>query len=241
MMMRRISIALAIATTLAATTLLLLPVASSTLRAQEFASIQTFQDRDHIVITISKNGTATQGPIIVIPPKPTTNATTPTSNNQTEPTKGQNATILVPAQNVTKPGEGNVTVITPGGNVTVLPGDSNVTKIDNGTLVVAPPDRNITETPGNVTVIDPAPAPPVSAENKTCTCQKASSNATAPVAPPANETKAPAATNETTSATNSTTATTPTPSGNQTVTNSTTITNSTAPPLVSNKTANETK
>lgn len=108
---------------------------------QGFAGIKVVQDTDHIVITVTKNGAATEGPIVVIPPKEG---------------EGNNGTILTPGENVTagKPGEGNVTIISPTGNITEVP-NGNITQIDNSTVVVTEPNRTVTETPANVTVIDP--------------------------------------------------------------------------------------
>lgn len=131
--------------------------------------LQTFQDENHIVITITKNGEPPQGPIVILPPSP----------------GNENGTILTPGENSTAENPGNVTVISPGGNVTEIPG--NITAAGNDTVIIAPPDRNITETPGNVTVIDP-PRPPVVNETvpAPCTC-----NQTQPSIPPVIVTPAP--------------------------------------------------
>src|SRR5215831_12515334 len=180
----------------AALTMITLPTVNI-LKAQDFASIQTFQNDEHIVITITKagaNATKPTGPIVVIPPTELTNQTVSTPS---------------------APGAGNITTIEPGGNVTVvpLPPNSNVTQIDNGTVIVAPPDRNITETPGNVTVIDPPP--PVKAPE--CPCKLG--NVTGGPLPPPNNVSGgiPAAPPG-----NATTPSPPMTSTNATTTNSTT-------------------
>lgn len=154
-----------------ATLTMVIPTYAISNAKAESLPLQTFQDENHIVITITKNGEPPQGPIVIIPPQPG-------SGNE-------NGTIITPGENVTAENPGNVTVITPGGNVTEIPG--NITNAGNDTIIIAPPDRNITETPGNVTVIDP-PRPPVVNETPAtpCTC-----NQTQPSIPPVTITPAP--------------------------------------------------
>jgi len=170
-----------IAVTIAAVAALTSMPTVSMLRAQDFASIQTFQNKEHIVITITKagaNATKPSGPVIVIPPPELTNKTG--GINQTEGNTGptENQTTSEPSA----PGAGNITAIEPGQNVTVIPmpPNSNITQIDNGTVIIAPPDRNITETPGNVTVIDP---PPVKAPECPCKLGNITAPPTAPAGP----------------------------------------------------------
>src|SRR5215831_1389293 len=138
---------------------------------QDFASIQTFQNKEHIVIAITKagaNATKPEGPIIVIPPKEITNKTGGVNESGISVGPSENQTVSVPSA----PGASNITTIEPSQNVTVIPmpPNSNITKIDNGTVIIAPPDRNITQTPGNVTVINPPAPAPAPAPGKNCTC-----------------------------------------------------------------------
>jgi hypothetical protein len=135
------------------------PVGGAT-NENDHLPVHTVQDDNYIVTTITKQGKAPEGPIVVIP----------------GPGGSENGTIIAPGNNSTNE---NVTVITPGGNVTELPG--NVTNVGNDTVIVAPPDRNVTETPGNVTVI----SPPLGNENQTtvpapCTCNQTQPPATIP-------------------------------------------------------------
>jgi len=197
----------------AALTMITLPTVNI-LKAQDFASIQTFQNDEHIVITITKagaNATKPTGPIVVIPPTELTNKTGGINETGANTGPTENQTVSTPSA----PGAGNITTIEPGGNVTVvpLPPNSNVTQIDNGTVIVAPPDRNITETPGNVTVIDPPP--PVKAPE--CPCKLG--NVTGGPLPPPNNVSGgiPAAPPG-----NATTPSPPMTSTNATTTNSTT-------------------
>ena len=125
--------------------------------------VQTFQDDHEIVTVVTKSQKPTEGPIIVIPPKP----------------GEDNSTILTPGENITAENPGNITIIKPDGNVTEIE-NGNVTQPDNETIIIAPPDRNITETPGNVTVIDPPVATQLPAE-KPCTCNQTPASSIPPV------------------------------------------------------------
>ena len=125
--------------------------------------VQTFQDDHEIVTVVTKSQKPTEGPIIVIPPKP----------------GEDNSTILTPGENITAENPGNITIIKPDGNVTEIE-NGNVTQPDNETIIIAPPDRNITETPGNVTVIDP-PAPAQLPAEKPCTCNQTPASSIPPV------------------------------------------------------------
>lgn len=188
--------------------------------------VETYQNDNHIVITVTKNPEVPPGPIIVIPPPEGTNG---------------NGTIITPGENVSAGNPGNITIITPGGNVTEVPSaNDTVTRVDNETVVITPPDRNITETPANVTVIDPPPHPaqlpvieqpaaapckcnqtsippvtitPAPGQNVTTLPHPAEGNITSQPLPPA--TNQTTTTNETTTSSNQTTTTTPGPS-NQT-------------------------
>lgn len=127
--------------------------------------VETVQDQNHIVTTVTKNGESPTGPIIILPPPSGT---------------GENGTILTPGENATNEAPGNITIISPGGNVTEIPG--NITNIGNDTIIIAPPDRNITETPGNVTIIDPPrPAQLPVLPSANCTCNQAPAQPIPPV------------------------------------------------------------
>jgi hypothetical protein len=122
-----------------------------------FANVQTVQNDNHIIVTITKAGAeAPTGPIVI----PDVDA-------------GDNGTIIVPDENVPA-GENatDVIVIEPDGNVTTVP-DGNVTNIDNSTVVVAPDNQTVSVTPGGVVVVDTpvcgCPAEPVAPEDATTT------------------------------------------------------------------------
>jgi len=154
--------------------------------AQDFASIQTFQNKEHIVITITKagaNATKPTGPIVVIPPTELTNKTGGVNESGVSVGPSENQTVSEPSA----PGASNITTIEPSQNVTVIPmpPKSNITQIDNGTIIIAPPDRNITQTPGNVTVIDPPASTPPPAQNCTCAQHPPTATTTPPLSPPA--------------------------------------------------------
>lgn len=162
-----IAVALAAVITLASTPVLFqiraqvatqLPVIppATPVGTEDHLPVTTVQDEHHIVTTVTKNGEAPTGPIVIIPPEPDK--------------PNDNGTIITPAENITAENPGNITIISPGGNVTELPG--NITTVGNDTVIITPPDRNVTETPGNVTVI----SPPLTNGNETaaatpCTCQ----------------------------------------------------------------------
>jgi len=183
----------AIASAIASLTTVMPLMQAATAQQPDFASIQTFQNKEHIVITITKagaNATKPTGPIIVIPPTELTNKTGGVNESGVSVGPSENQTVSEPSA----PGASNITTIEPSQNVTVIPmpPKSNITQIDNGTIIIAPPDRNITETPGNVSVIDPpAPTPAQPAQNCTCAQHPPAATTTPPLSPPAaaNQTK----------------------------------------------------
>jgi outer membrane lipoprotein-sorting protein len=126
-----------------------------------FADVQTVQNDNYIVITVTKAGAeAPSGPVVVVPAEP----------NATDDGGLENGTIITPGE----PTEGNETdviVIEPDGNVTQVPG--NVTNIDNSTVIIAPTNQTVSETPGGVVVVDPpvcgCPSEPVAPEDATTT------------------------------------------------------------------------
>lgn len=113
--------------------------------AKSHLPVNTVQDHQFIVTTVTKGDAAPEGPIIVIPP--------------TNQSGNENGTIIAPGENSTVTNPGNITIIQPGGNITEVSGNDTITPIDNETIVIAPPDRNITEVPigpdENITVIGP--------------------------------------------------------------------------------------
>lgn len=148
---------LAIAIIAIATLTMILPISamSNAVKAQAnpilggVANMETVNDGNHTVITITKNGTVAPGPIIVIPP---------TENNGTG-----NGTIIIPGENQS---QGNVTVVEPAGNVTEVP-HGNVTVVNNDTVVVTTDNSTVTPVPGNVTVITPPEPKPCACANQT--------------------------------------------------------------------------
>lgn len=157
-----------------------------------FANVQTFQDDEHIVITVTKSGAE-------IPEEPGAPVVI-------DPGDNGSGVVVVPVENVTEPAPSeDVVIIEPNGNVTELPG--NVTNIDNSTVIVAPENQTVTETPADVIVIDP-PA---------CDCPTADDEPVAeesePIPPVTNDTggiitiepeEPVSSTNETTESTNDT-------------------------------------
>jgi hypothetical protein len=146
-----------IAIAIMAAALTLLPVAALVSAQVEttsaisggFADINTVQNDDTIVITITKAGAdgapAPDEPVVI-----------PSNESDT----GDGVIVVPLPSNDTADGtesEGNATdviIIEPDGNVTTVP-EGNVTNIDNSTVVVADPENPVTETPGDVVVVGP--------------------------------------------------------------------------------------
>ena len=110
-------------------------VASQTLPGTAFnedAVVKTFQDKDHIVVTVNKTGSAEE-PIEV---------------------RYQNGTVQIVVVNFPPKAPSKVTIVAQDGNTTQIQ-NANITNINDSTIIVTSENRTVTTTPAGTVVIDP--------------------------------------------------------------------------------------